>query len=59
MSPGPRRLLAALIAAVSVLAACGGDNRLSWCIDGDGYAAGYNTTHCPPEPHEKPAGAAP
>ena len=57
-APAAAALLAALLAA-GALAGCGGGTDVSWCIGGDGFSAGYNTTHCPPKPNEKPAGPAP
>ena len=60
MTPGPRsRLLAAVIVAASVLAGCGGGTEVSWCLGGDGFSAGYNTSQCPPDPPDKPAEATP
>ena len=59
MSLSPPRALAAAVLAASLLAACGGDTDVSWCIGGDGFSAGYNTAQCPPRPGEKPAESAP
>ena len=60
MTPGPRsRLLAAVLVAARVLAGCGGGTEVSWCLGGDGFSAGYNTSQCPPDPHDKPAEATP
>lgn len=55
----PRLALAALLLVCGVLAGCGGGTEVSWCLGGDGFSAGYNTTHCPPDPQEKPTEAAP
>ncbi|RRD55808.1 hypothetical protein EII20_13650 [Comamonadaceae bacterium OH2545_COT-014] len=66
--PGPRasaRPLAVLapltpLAFSALLAACGGD--VAWCYSNDAgtVSAGYNTTHCPPQPEPgRKEGAAP
>ena len=53
MKPLP---LCTLLAAL-LLAGCGGGSDVSWCFGTGSVSAGYNSTHCPPRPDDKPTDA--